>query len=124
MNDGRNPFAWLFAIFVGTFAFAVVIVAVLWAAPGAVRAMLEMGSVGTLLLGGTAVGLYTALILSIDGFSDGFAALMATAGVSLREKKGRAAKTEADADATRAQAWTPGASNGKVADGEYTGEWP
>lgn len=119
-----NPFAWLAAIGVAAFAVALVVVGVLIVGPMAVQRMTEMGSLGTLIMGaGGMAGIMIAWSL-VDALGDGLAAMGAAAGFSLREKKGKAAKAEADADVTRAQTWTPGATNGKVpADSEFTGEW-
>ena len=119
-----NPFAWLAAIGVAAFAVALVVIGVLIVGPMAVQRMTEMGSLGTLIMGAGGMAMILISYALVDALGDGLAAMGAAAGFSLRKKKAEAAHAEAGVDATRAQAWTPGAANGHVAEDEYSGGWP
>lgn len=125
-NDSSGgPMALLAAGAAIVIALALVVMGVLWVAPGAIAAVRAQGELGVVILAVVFLGGYTCAILALDAVGDGLAAMGAVAGLSLRKRKADAEQAEAQADATRAGSWAPGNGTGASVNGtterDYTG---
>lgn len=123
-SGGSNPFAWLAAGAAVIIALAVVVIGVLWIAPDSIGRIRGQGELGVGILVALGVGGYTLALLGVNALQDGFAILMATAGIAVKGKRADVAKREAEAGAVEASTWAPGVPvNGHVnGTEEYTGK--
>lgn len=122
-DSGGGPMPMLAAGAAVIIALAVVVIGVLWIAPDTIGRIRGQGELGVGILVALGIGGYTIAILALDAVGDAMAAMGGAAGLNLRRKRAEVERIEADADATRTAAWTPGAPVGGETrvNGEYKG---